>query len=60
MPGDSDDLNEQAPELGPSPAAAHDDERDPFGTALRVALAFGGLEGDEDPAPDPSFLAIED
>ena len=46
------DLAERAGQLYAGRAAADDDERHPFGPALRVGFPLGRLEGDEDPPPD--------
>ena len=50
--GVAGDLPEGAGQLHAGRAAADDDERHPLAPALGVGLALGGLEGDEDPAPD--------
>ena len=46
------DLAERAGQLDAGRAAADDDERHPGAPPLGVGLALGGLEGDQDPAPD--------
>ena len=46
------DLPERASELDPGRAAADDQERHPFASALDVRLALGRLEGDQDASPD--------
>ena len=43
------DLAERAGELDPGRAAADEHERHPLAPPVRVGLAFGGLERDEDP-----------
>ena len=46
------DLAEGAGQLHAGRPAADHDERHPLAPSLGVRLAFGGLEGDQDPPPD--------
>ena len=46
------DLAERPAELDPGRSATDDDEGHPGPPELGVGFAFGGLEGDQDPAPD--------